>query len=456
MKRMRKIAAILVVLCLLVVMTACTSSGEKSQQDKNPSASTASQSTESSGEKDWTKENITLSIVHEHTKEVAETVASSKMYLRVQDEFAQTYPNVKLDVTALGSSEVFERLTVLAASDELPDVVYLSSAVFDAVKKDNMLMDVSEYFDRSKYRDNLNTFSYNGAVYGIPIKYTTYNYVYYNTNLWKEAGYDEFPKTWDEVLKANEYFKGKGIPSIIFANKLPFFSMNAYFNAIVHEVCGSDWVDSINAMDGKAAFTDDCMIEALEKFNTLVPLWNADFVSADDQWAVAELAKGKAGAHISGSWVANSIISYEKDYPGISDAIRVAAVPTFSGEEPTIDYAVPQGFGLNAKVAEDEMKKQAAVTFLQLLGTDKYSKYMAEIGEMGPVEVDIDMSGLKQMQQDMFAVMNSHKNVPHITVSLNTSVYNAFTSSIPSYLSGSINAKECADDVQAAYEAQKP
>lgn len=81
---------------------------------------------------------------------------------------------------------------------------------------------------------------------------------------------------------------------------------------------------------------------------------------------------------------------------------------------------------------------------------------MAEIGEMGPVEVDVDLTGLKQMQQDMFAVMNSHKNVSHITIGLDSSVYNALTSAIPSYLSGSITAKECAADVQAAYEAQIP
>ena len=49
-----------------------------------------------------------------------------------------------MEVTALGSSEVFERLTVLAASNELPDIVYLNKVVFDAVKKDNMLLDISD------------------------------------------------------------------------------------------------------------------------------------------------------------------------------------------------------------------------------------------------------------------------------------------------------------------------
>ena len=230
MKKLRKSTVILLVLCLFVAMTACSIPGNDASQGKSPTPSTTGGSSEPAGEKDWTKENITLSIVHEHTPETAVTVASSRMYLRVQDEFTETYPNVNLDVTALGSSEVFDRLTVLAASDELPDVVYLSRVVFDAVKEDNMLLDVSEYFDRSFYRDNLDTFSYKGAVYGVPIKYTTYNYLYYNADMWKEAGYDKFPSTWDEVLKANDYFKSKGIPTILYSNNLSWFALTSYFN----------------------------------------------------------------------------------------------------------------------------------------------------------------------------------------------------------------------------------
>lgn len=146
MGKFRKTTVLLIILCLLVAITACSTTDTQGSSRPDPKTDGA---TETSGEKDWTKENITLTVIHEHTAEVAQTVASSRMYLRVQDEFLETYPNINMEVTALGSSEVFERLTVLAASNELPDIVYLNKVVFDAVKKDNMLLDISEYFDRS-------------------------------------------------------------------------------------------------------------------------------------------------------------------------------------------------------------------------------------------------------------------------------------------------------------------
>jgi len=56
----------------------------------------------------------------------------------------------------------------------------------------------------------------------------------------------------------------------------------------------------------------------------------------------------------------------------------------------------------------------------------------------------------------MFAVMNSHKNVPQITYNLHASVARTIDASLASFLSGSITAKECAAEIQRAYEAQLP
>lgn len=40
----------------------------------------------------------------------------------------------------------------------------------------------------------------------------------YDKAMWKEAGYDQFPSTWEDVEKASEYFNGKGITTVAFGN----------------------------------------------------------------------------------------------------------------------------------------------------------------------------------------------------------------------------------------------
>ncbi len=397
---------------------------------------------------DWTTEDVTLSIIHEHTAEAAVTVASSRNFLKVQDEFAAEHPNVKLDVTALGSSEIFNKLTILAAANDLPDIVYLNTKVYGAIKDDNMLVDLTGYVDPANYRDGLKTFSNNGQINGVPTKYTTYDYVFYNAQLWKDAGYDEFPTTWEEMLKANEYFASKGITTLIMGNKLGFFITNGYLDAIMYEICGEEWINHLAAGDGQANWTDDCFIQCLNELQTLIPLFNKDFVTADDQWAVAEYCKGTAAATVSGSWVPGSIKSYEDDYPGITAGTRVAALPTMSGDPAVVNYAAPQGLGINANLTGSKL--DAAIAFVQYMGSDKYSQYQAADGELGPVQVDVDPTNLVQMQVDLFDVMNSHENKPIVGGLISSAESTALSASLNSFMAGVITADECAAEVQAA------
>ena len=41
-------------------------------------------------------------------------------------------------------------------------------------------------------------------IYGMPNKFSIYNLICYNTELWEEAGYDEFPSSFEEMLSADE------------------------------------------------------------------------------------------------------------------------------------------------------------------------------------------------------------------------------------------------------------
>jgi ABC-type glycerol-3-phosphate transport system substrate-binding protein len=159
---------------------------------------------------DWTTEPVTLTIVHEHTPETAVTVASSRMFLKVCDDFLAAYPNVKLDVTAYGAGEIWEKLSVLAAANDLADIVYMNSSVFRSIVGDGMLLDITDTLDPSLFRDNLTTFAADGKVYGVPTKATTYNYMFYNPEIWSKAGYETIPTTWDEFIAACEKVRALG------------------------------------------------------------------------------------------------------------------------------------------------------------------------------------------------------------------------------------------------------
>ena len=40
----------------------------------------------------------------------------------------------------------------------------------------------------------------------------------YDKAMWKDAGFDAFPTTWEDVEKASEYFNEQGITTVAFGN----------------------------------------------------------------------------------------------------------------------------------------------------------------------------------------------------------------------------------------------
>ncbi len=404
---------------------------------------------------DWTTREVTLTFIHEHTEENAKAVTSSQMFRRCMEEFMALYPNVTIEETALGSTDASQKLSVLAATDNLPDIVYLYNNLFASVVGEGMLADLTGILDPAAFRDGLSTFSHEGKVYGIPVKYSTYGYMYYNAQMWAEAGYDQFPSTWGELLEAaqNPYFADRGITPVIFANMADgTWGVYLYLNPILYEVCGEEWVNSIIANDGAAKFTDACFIEALHKLESLKPMWNVDFNALTDQPAVAEYAKGKAAAHLSGPWVVTQLKSLEEEYPGILDKTRIAKTPSFDGEHASVGYAIPQGLGISARVVGTD-RYEAAVAFLQYMGSSAYSQYMADAGEMGPVIVQAsEEAQFLPMQQDSFDVLNSVDNYPELLPLFSAATASAYKSATMSFLSGAITAEECAAEIQATME----
>lgn len=397
------------------------------------------------------EEDLTLTIIHEHTEANAEVVASSRMFLAAEKEFLELHPNIHIETTTLGSStELWDKLAILAASNDLPDIIYMSSAIFGTVAPDGMLADLTDSVENASiYRDNLTTFSYEGKIMGMPVKATTYDYVFYNPEIWAAAGYESLPTSWDEFIVACDAVRALGYTPVSMGNKTLWNVISNYLEPLIYELCGQEWVDSIVAKDGKAAFTDACYVDALNWLKKISVIWNADFNTADDQWAVGEYAKGKAAAHISGTWVPGSIKSYETDYPGISTKTRTAPIPTVSGEAPVIDASLPQGLGVNAKL--EGAKRDAAIAYVKYIAGESYSKHMAEVGEMGPVKVDIDLSALIPMQQDLFTIMNSCVNVRQLNSMVAPTVATEQQAAVSSLLSGSMTAEEAAAAIQTAY-----
>ena len=185
--------------------------------------------------------------------------------------------------------------------------------------------------------------------------------------MWKEAGYDEFPSTWEDVEKASEYFKDQGIDTIAFGNGGKWQANSDWLSTLGDRYTGKDWFQSLIDKSG-AAFTDEAFVKALTETQHLfteTDIFNEDYNSVTNEDAREYYISGDAAAFIGGNWDESYIAATLKDsdeekFNNIGFA--VLPQPADATEDPDsqnigLGYAV----AINPKVADDPDKLAAAI-----------------------------------------------------------------------------------------------
>ena len=249
--------------------------------------------------------------------------------------------------------------------------------------------------------------TYKGKVYGLPNKYTVYNLVFYNTKMWKDAGYDKFPGTIDELIKAGAAFKAIGKDTLAFGDSGKWFAPSLYASALVAAYCGSDWLSSMQAgTSGK--WTDQRFVDSMKKLREMSVLFNKDCITQDDMWALGWYIQGNAAATVPAAgpsirWaVWGKTIRTSRTIPELPYSLRLR-----SREDPVQVAAVPVGVGVNSKLKGPAF--DAAVQLCQQISSMDYARFMAERASTTPIKIAVDFSGRGIQYQDFAHVLNSYK-----------------------------------------------
>lgn len=128
-------------------------------------------------------------------------------------EFERRNPSIKVDVQQIPWTAAHEKLLTAFAGESTPDVCQLGNTWLPEFTVLNALEPLEQYVQRSSSVDLgdifpgvLMTNILDSTLFGLPW-YVDTRVVYYRKDILQQAGYDEFPKTWKEVLQASETIK---------------------------------------------------------------------------------------------------------------------------------------------------------------------------------------------------------------------------------------------------------
>jgi len=131
-------------------------------------------------------------------------------------KFEEDNEGLTVDVQAIPWDSAHDKLLTAVASGNGPDVIQLGTTWVPEFAGAGALLDLSEYMDdypefnpENYFEGSRTTMEYNNEIVGIPW-YVDTRVLFYREDILKEVGYDEAPKTWDELKDVASLLANRG------------------------------------------------------------------------------------------------------------------------------------------------------------------------------------------------------------------------------------------------------
>ncbi|MGG1879159.1 MULTISPECIES: extracellular solute-binding protein [Paenibacillus] len=398
MRPQRKIG--LVLLMMTLILAAC-GGGQSSNQTGSGSSTS--------------EEKVKLTVWHNFAGDDlrAQTVRS------FIDQFAAEHPEVTLDAQAIPTDGYRQRLSTVAAANEMPDVflVYAGSQSAE-FHQANLIQPITEILDaHPEWRDSFLDGAFDpyefeeGQFYSAPIAMSATSMLFYNKALFEQHNV-EVPTTWDELMTAINTFNDNGVTPIALGNKAPWVAQSTIIGAIADRVTGTDWFVNAVAQQG-AKFTDPEFIEALGYFKQLVDnnAFQEGANSIDNTQAEQYFIQGNAAMMISGAWtLTNLAASATEEQMKDIEVTVVPAIPEGRGEANTITGGAGGGMALSSRT--EGKAKELALELIYTMSGPEAQKAIAESNSMVMYDTEIDESKVTPLYYKAFNLVKSSGITP--------------------------------------------
>jgi raffinose/stachyose/melibiose transport system substrate-binding protein len=290
---------------------------------------------------------------------------------RINGEFKAANPGVEIVTESYQDQPYQQKIKIYATAKQLPDVFkYWSfSSLLKPLADGGFVLPLKKA-DFAKYgymAGSLECNMYDGKLYGIPVSADMW-VIYYNKQVFKDAGIDKVPATIDELKAMVPKFKAKGIIPMVTDGK-DAWPLSITFDQLAYRISGDPTLPR-KALDRKAKFTDPVFVRAAKELQDLTAksgLFQEDLMVSDYGASRNLFGQGKAAMYLMGSWELGlgSDKNFSDEFRANVDAFKFPLIK--SGKGKTDDLFA--WFGGNYVVSASSKYKDLGV---------KYLKYYAE------------------------------------------------------------------------------
>jgi len=265
--------------------------------------------------------------------------------------FEKENPNVTINIQAIQNEDMDGKLQTALNSNDGPTIFMARGGgkLADVVAADKV-MDITSQISpdvKSAYGTGIfSAFTIDGKIYGMPTSVLPGG-IYYSKDLFKQAGIDTPPTTFDELNTAVTKLKAAGIAPIALGGKDAWPAAHWYYFMALRD-CSKD---VMNTAAAKKDFSDPCWVKAgedLKAFSDTTP-FNTGFLTTSAQQGAGSsagmLANHKAAMELMGAWDPGVIADLTPDKKALPDLGWFPFPSTASGAgDPTAMMGGSDGF----------------------------------------------------------------------------------------------------------------
>ena len=356
--------------------------------------------------------------------------------------FEDANPEYELEVQYVPPTEQYvQKLTLLMNGNEPTDLFFMCPEVKEDVVATDFAEDLSDMPIMDKLSDSAKrTLGVDGKVYGLSLD-SWASFIFYNKDVFDQAGIEETPTTWDELVDDMAKIKAIGIDPMTSQAEdagrllLGLFASNEASKDITVEA---------GLADGSKKFSD-LYQESMDAWYTDViepGYLGQSCLSLTNDQQEEMFINGQAGMMIGGPW---SLADFEAKNPDAE--YGTFGIPGFDGDV-MLQGAANVGIG----IAKEAKNKEGAEKFMDYLSSDEgiqcWSDTFGNFMNVSGFDYTVDPA-LEGFKEDVAAGKIYWQTVEWPSSS---SVINVYTSSCQNVIAGVSTPEEALQAVDEKFE----
>jgi raffinose/stachyose/melibiose transport system substrate-binding protein len=362
------------------------------------------------GAEDAPAQKVTITMMHLWPESTS--AQQNKLVGQIIDEYQKEHPNISIKQEVLENEQYKNKLRVLSAANELPDVgitwaagfmePYVKGGLFDPL--DDVLG--GEQLKGKFVPGTTEAYAMDGRTFALPIELNI-SPVYYNKDIFAKYNL-QIPASYKELKQIVTTLTEHGVAPIALGNK-DRWTGSLWYMYLADRIAGSETLKG--AMNGTGSFDDPGLVQAAAEVETLVDMngFNKGFNGLSNDEGKSEFMNEKAAMYLTGTWELPNFTTNPDIPQEFKDKVGFFKFPAVEGGKGNINSWVG-GPGVGLFVAESSSVKEEAKAFVEYFVSKWGQDSVTTAGVIPATKVDTANSHLPQLYVDLLNELNNASN----------------------------------------------